>query len=343
MSSFRKIQVQQLSANFRQATAIVDSVLRDPKPKEVVIKNYWVGINASDINFTAGKYLVGVNPPFDAGFESVGKVVQVGSEVQNISVGDNVATTGFGAFAEYLYVPELRAAKVPELSSRMVPLLVSGLTASLALEQVGNMKSNQTVLVTAAAGGTGCFAVQLAKLAGNHVIGTCSSESKAALLRSLGCDRVINYKNEDLAQVLASEYPKGIDIVYESVGGSFYDTCVNNLAVKGKLIVIGMISSYQDQSAWNSQGGGNPMIAMKLLAKSASVSGFFLNHFLEHAPRHLLHLGQLVSSGKLVSVVDEKHFQGLEQVPDAIDYMYTGGNEGKVVVQLASQEELAKL
>jgi NADPH-dependent curcumin reductase CurA len=76
----------------------------------------------------------------------------------------------------------------------------------VALEKVGEMKSKEVVLVTAAAGGTGHIAVQLAKLAGNHLIGTCSSEQKAELLKKLGCDRIINYRRENLAQVLKSEY-----------------------------------------------------------------------------------------------------------------------------------------
>ncbi len=85
------------------------------------------------------------------------------------------------------------------------------------------MKTGETVLVTAAAGGTGQFAVQLAKLAGNTVIATCSTPEKVKLLKELGCDRVINYKTENLEQVLKSEYPNGVDIVYESVGGETFN------------------------------------------------------------------------------------------------------------------------
>ena len=106
--------------------------------------------------------------------------------------------------------------------------------ASLALEQTGEIKSGQTVLVTAAAGGTGVFAVQLAKLAGCHVIGTCSSSDKVSLLKSLGCDRVVNYKTESLHDVLKKEYPRGIDVVYESVGGEIFNTAARHLAIHGK-------------------------------------------------------------------------------------------------------------
>jgi hypothetical protein len=106
------------------------------------------------------------------------------------------------------------------------------------------MKSQEVVLVTAAAGGTGHIAVQLAKLAGNHVIGTCSSEAKAQLLRELGCDREINYRTEDLDRVLKQEYPKGINLVFDCVGKEVFDTCVDNLAVRGRLVAIGFISEY---------------------------------------------------------------------------------------------------
>ena len=191
-----------------------------------------------------------MSPPFDAGFESLATIEEVGKNVKNYKKGDSVAVTSFGAFSEYQYIKENKCVKVPSPDPSFLPLLVSGLTASLALECVGNISSNQTVLVTAAAGATGSFAVQLAKLKGNHVIGTCSSDDKVAFLKSLGCDRVINYKKEDLDSVLSNEYPKGVNLVYESVGGDTYETCVNHLAIKGTLIVIGMISSYQDQSAW---------------------------------------------------------------------------------------------
>ncbi len=97
-----------------------------------------------------------------------------------------------------------------------MPLFVSGLTASIALEEVGEMPQTGggcVVLVTAAAGGTGQIAVQLAKAAGHTVIGTTSSDSKAEHLKSLGVDRVVNYNSEDLHSVLKTEFPSGVDIV----------------------------------------------------------------------------------------------------------------------------------
>ncbi|CAH0481269.1 unnamed protein product [Peronospora belbahrii] len=88
---------------------------------------------------------------------------------------------------------------------------------SIALEQVGEMKSIEAVFVSAAAGGTGQYVVQLAKLAGNHVIGTCSSDEKVEDLKKIGCDRAINYMKEDVDAVLKKEYPNGVDLVFETV------------------------------------------------------------------------------------------------------------------------------
>lgn len=139
-------------------------------------------------------------------------------------------------------------------------------------------------LCAAAAGATGSFAVQLAKQAGCHVIGTCSSDDKAAMLKGLGCDRPVNYKKEDLFKVLREEYPKGVDVVYEGVGGKMFDVALNNLAVKGRLVVIGFISGYQDSTGWTGAGSTQKPIGPKILGKSASIRGFFLNDYAACVP-----------------------------------------------------------
>lgn len=261
---YRKTSVKKLSADFRAATEIITVPTPTPdqlKANHVLVKNIYVGINASDINFTNGKYLPGVRPPFDAGFEAVGVVAAVSSKSagkSSVQPGTTVVYSLFGAFAEYTVVPVKMLTPFGNSAPKaeLMPLLVSGLTASIGLEEAGEMKTvaqgdkKKVVLVTAAAGATGLFAVQLASLAGHHVIGTCSSDDKAAELQKLGCHRVVNYKKEDLGDVLKKEYKKGVDIVYECVGGSMYDAAVRNLARFGKLIVIGFIAGYADGSGW---------------------------------------------------------------------------------------------
>ncbi len=327
MPTYRKLIAARHSTNFREATEIVDVQRRDPAPNEILVRNLYTGVNASDYMMAAGMYISPTPVPFDLGGEAAGEIVAVGSDVHNFKVGDHVLTLG-GGYGEYNYQRAAYAMPIPKARPEIVSLGVGGLTAIMALELVGEMKSDETVLVTAAAGGTGHYAVQLAKLAGNHVIGTCSSDDKAALLKSLGCDRAINYKNENVRQVLKAEYPKGLNIVFESVGGELFDACLRHLAVRGRLITIGFIAEYP-----NAQKIETTRVHTFLIPKSASVRGFWLNHYLREAPQYLVKLIDLLESGKLVSEVDAMAFHGLESVADAVDYLYTGKNHGKVLVR----------
>lgn len=316
-----------------------------PGPDEVLIRNRYVGINASDINFTAGKYLIGSTPPFDIGFEAVGEVVSKGANCNNVKLGAPVGFMQYGAFSEYIAVPSKHVIPLPSLRPEFVSLLVSGSTASLSLELLGKLKPGEKVLVTAAAGGTGQFAVQLAKLAGCHVIGTCSSDSKVEFLKKLGCDRPVNYKKENLAAVLKEEYKGGVDVVYESVGGDMINTCIKNLAVGGRLIIIGFVSGYQDPSSFASR----PTLPVYqiLLQKSASISGFFLNNHSRFVPKHVIKLCDLCLTNKLQSYVDMgfqsstgNSFKGIGSIFDAVDYLYSSQSIGKVIVDLKEESKL---
>ena len=256
----------------------------------------------------------------------------------SFKIGDAVGFGRAGVFSEYQVVSATQAVPLPDLRPEYTALLLSGPTASISLEKFGDLSAkNKTVLVTAAAGGTGQFAVQIAAMAGCHVIGTCSTDQKVELLKSLGCSRVINYTNEDIGKVLRKEYPKGIDLVYESVGGEVFNTCVRNLAVGGQLIIIGMISDYQGSSL-----AVNPTIPIQqhLLTKSASLRGFFYPHFPQDIPRHIMDLAGMYQLGKLQIRIDmgkeesNGPFRGIGSVVDAVDYLYSKKSKGKIVVDL---------
>ncbi|XP_054439764.1 prostaglandin reductase 3 isoform X2 [Pteronotus mesoamericanus] len=243
-----------------------------------------------------------------------------------------------GSFAEYTVVPAHAATPVPAATPAYLTLLVSGATAHISLKELGGLEEGKKVLVTAAAGGTGQFAVQLAKKAKCHVIGTCSSDEKSAFLKSIGCDRPINYNAEPVGVVLAREYPGGVDVVYESVGGAMFDLAVDALAVKGRLLVIGFISGYQTPTGLSPVKAGT--LPVKLLRKSASVQGFFLNQYLSEHRASMDHLVKMCARGDLVCQVDqgnlsaEGRFTGLESVFRAVEYMYARKNTGKIVVEL---------
>nr|CAB3267842.1 zinc-binding alcohol dehydrogenase domain-containing protein 2-like [Phallusia mammillata] len=341
-STMKKLVVRALTANFKEAIEMQTVHLPKLKPTEVLVKNHFVGINASDINFTAGKYNPGLPPPFDAGFEAVGEVVAVGSDIPESYTGTSVAHLSNGAFSEYQAVSQARLFPLKSTDPSYLPCLVSGMTANLAFRNSGYLKPTDKVLVTAAAGGTGQFAVQLAKLAGCHVIGTCSTDEKVKFLKSIGCDHPINIKAENLNTVLKKHYPQGVDVVYESVGGETYETCVNRLAPKGRLIVIGYISGYQEPMGVANSKSARAAAALpvKLLMKSASVKGFFLFHYVDQWKQAFQEMAKLVESQQIKSAVDRGEsikqggFNGIEEIKDAVDYLYSKKSRGKVVVCL---------
>lgn len=343
----RKVVVTTLSPDFRKATRIERFPLPTTAvalpPGTVLIRYLYCGINASDVNFTSGKYQTGggpSQPPFDAGFEACGVVAAAAADVAGLTVGQPVATMQYGGFSEYTVLPAKVCIAVPRASPAVVALLTSGLTASISLERTARLRPGETVLITAAAGGTGQFYVQLAKAAGATVVAVAGGPEKVKLLRELGADRVIDYKAENLKQVLKKEYPKGVDVVCELVGGEMFNTCFSALkAGTGRLMVIGMVSQYA--SGWK------PLtytgLPEKLLARNTALLGFFLPMHAGHFRRHLAALLGALEAGKLRVALDPRRFVGLDAVFDAVDHLQSGRSVGKVVLALEPPATQAKL
>lgn len=327
---YKKLVATTFSTDFREAAEVVEEAIPDPGPQEVLVRNKYAAVNATDVNISAGRYEADAELPLDLGVEAAGVVVQVGEEVKHLQPGDAVVTSTLGGgYREFNVLHASNAIQVPRPSPEALSIMVSGLTASIALEEVGNLSHDETVLVTAAAGGTGQYAVQLAKQAGNHVVGTCGTEEKVAFLEKMGCDRPIHYREEDVAAVLTDEYPDGVDLVYEGVGGELFDTCVDALARHGRLLSIGYVSEYRD----GPEEVASERIYTSLIAKSASIRGFSLPHFAEHFRSHMHKLLRQHRSEGLDIYVDDTVFEGVTAVPDAVEYLQSGQSMGKVVVR----------
>jgi NADPH-dependent curcumin reductase CurA len=330
--AYKKLIAKQLSHDFTSAVEIVELPIPTPAPSQLLIQNKFAGINSGfDTLLCQGKVpYVNLTPPFDLGVEAVGEVVAVGAEISNFKVGDAVVTTvRGGGYREYQTIDANLATKVRQATPEVLTLMPTGISALVALERVGEMQTQEIVLVTAAAGGTGHLAVQLAKLAGNHVIGTCGSQQKAELLKKLGCDRIINYHTEDLDRVLKTEYPDGINLVFDCVGTQVFDTCVDNLAMRGRLIVVGFISEYGKSV----EAIATPRIYHQLFWKAASVRGFLMPLYREYAAEARDRLLDLFYTGKLQVAIDPTQFNGIASIPTAVEYLLSGKNCGKVVVK----------
>jgi NADPH-dependent curcumin reductase CurA len=330
--TYKKLIAKQFDRDFQSAVEIVEVPIPEPAVNEILIRNQFAGINSGfDTLLCQGKVpYVNLNPPFDLGVEAVGEVVAMGEEVRDFQVGDAVVTTlRGGGYREYQAIAANLAVKVRQATPEVLTLMPTGISALVALERVGEMKSNEVVLVTAAAGGTGHIALQLAKLAGNHVIGTCGSEQKAELLKKLGCDRIINYRTEDLDRILKSEYPHGINLVFDCIGKQVFDACVDNLAIRGRLVVVGFISEYGK----NWEEVTQPRIYQKIFWKATSVRGFLMPLYQEYVAEARDRLLNLFYSDKLKVAIDPTQFHGIESIPTAVKYLLSGQNCGKVVVR----------
>lgn len=338
MKSFKKIVVNRLSLNFKEATEIVSVPFPDTlRNTEVLVQNKYLGINASDINFSAGIYQPDVQIPFDCGFEALGTVVSVGIAVKDHKPGDTVMTQSFGSFSEYQVVPQRHVFSVPSLDKEWLPLGLSGVTASIAIENVLKPMPGDRAVVTAAAGGTGQFALQLLRSKYRcNVVGTCSTDEKANfIVERLGCPQpIVLHPEITLRSSLKTIFPQGVNIAYESVGGKTLEDVVESLSLRGKVLSIGTICCYQNGSLEGNVSKGDSPLPLRLLSKSATLHTFFLPHYTKHISSHLTQLYKLVRDGIIRSHVDPTSFRGLESVYDAIDFMYKRKNCGKIVVEL---------
>lgn len=331
--NYQKLIIHELTGDFRSATRITSQPLELPGAGQVLVRNVYAGVNGifdKQLCRQGIRYLT-VVPPFDMGIESVGTVAAVGAGVHDFAPGDAVATSRLGSgYREYQLAEPARLTPIHAPTPEILTLLPSGVSAMVGLERIAEMRGGETVAVAAAAGGLGHMVVQLAKLAGCHVIGLTGSESKLDLLQSLGVDRPINYRREDLHSVLEREYPRGLDIGYDSVGGEIFDVFLDHLAMRGRLIVSGHTSDF-DQPV---EAVAAPRIYRKLYWKSASVRAFQNQAFPEFQADSTRRILELYYAGRLRPVVDPTIFAGLSSVADAVEHLLAGRNAGKVVVRL---------
>lgn len=225
----------------------------DPQPTadEVLVKIEAAGVNFLDVYYRSGFHWGGHHRrplPYIPGAEAAGTVVEVGAEVNNVKVGDRVAygiSNGYGSYAEFFALPSWHLFKLPPAinSQTAAAVMLQGMTAHYLTHSTYAVKSNDTALVHAAAGGTGLLLVQMAKMRGARVFGTVSTEAKARLACAAGADVAINYTAKNFAaEVRKLTGGKGVDVVYDSVGKDTFEKSLDSLAPLGALVIFGQAS-----------------------------------------------------------------------------------------------------
>ncbi|GAA4486052.1 quinone oxidoreductase [Rhodococcus olei] len=217
----------------------------DPGPGEVRVRHEAVGLNFADTYFRTGLYPAPL--PAGMGVEAAGVVEAVGAGVTDFREGDRVTYTGspLGAYSTERVMPAEHLIKLPDSIpfETAAAMTMRGLTTSYLLRRIWPLQEGDTVLLHAAAGGVGLIFSQWAKLLGVRVIGTVSNEQKAEVARAHGCDEVILYTKEDVAQrVRELTDGKGVPVVYDSIGATTYETSLNSVARRGLLVCFGTAS-----------------------------------------------------------------------------------------------------
>jgi NADPH:quinone reductase len=223
---------------------LVDAPDPQPGPKQALVRLQAAGVNFIDVYFRMGLYKADL--PISLGSEGAGVVEAVGPDVTEVAPGDRVAyAMTRGSYAQYAVVAASQLVKIPaHLDFPMAAAaLLQGMTAHYLTHSVYPLKSGDTCLVHAAAGGAGGLTVQMAKMLGARVLGTVSTEEKAQIAREHGVDEAILYTQQDFeAEVKRLTGGRGVDVVYDSVGKTTFEKSLNSLRPRGTMALFGQSS-----------------------------------------------------------------------------------------------------
>ena len=298
-----------------------------PGPGQVAIAIEAAGVNFADILMVAGKYQEKPPFPFSPGLEVAGRVETVGPEVTRVSPGQRVlGLTDGGGYAEVAVARESDVFAIPDSmdAATAAGFPITYGTAHGGLVWRAGLQPGETLLVHGAAGGAGLAAVEVGKALGARVIATAGGPDKLAIAQAHGADALIDYKTQDLrAEVKALTEGRGVDVVFDPVGGDVFDASLRSVAWGGRLLVIGFA------------GGRVPQIpANHLLVKNVAAIGFYWGSYRSRAPELLKEefdaLFAWFEAGKLDPHVS--HRFDLAQAAEAMALLSERRSTGKVVL-----------
>ncbi len=317
------------------ATKLVVEDLPSPVagPDEAVVAVKAAGLNFFDTLIIEGKYQYKPDPPFSPAAEFAGVVKSAGSEVRQVKPGDRVmGFCGWGAAREEVAVPAGALAAMPPSISfeEAAGLIVTYGTTFHALHDRAQLRPSETLAVLGASGGVGQAAIELGKAMGARVIACASSEDKLAVCRSLGADEVVNYAKVELRDALKRLTDgRGVDVVYDPVGGTLSEAALRATGWDGRFLVIGFAS------------GTIPKIPLNLvLLKGCALVGVFWgDHVAREPDKHrsnMAKLAELCGSGRIRPRIDRVF--PLEEAAAALGVLSRREARGKVILSVGSRE-----
>jgi hypothetical protein len=297
-------------------------------PGMVRVRNHWLSVDPymrgrmNEVKSYVPAFQLGA--PMEGG--AVGEVVE--SEAAGFAPGDLVQH--FAGWRDEAVVDARTAQKLPELGAepqRFLGVLgVTGATAYFGLLDASSAKEGDIVFVSAAAGAVGSVAVQIAKAKGMTVIGSAGGPDKCEFVRSLGADRVIDYKAGSIRKSLAAAAPEGIDVYFDNVGGDHLDAAFAVARNQARFAICGMIQNYNDPNPPSFRFIG------RIIAARIRLQGFLVFDYFPRMAEFYAEMGPWVASGAVKA--RETVVDGLENMPDAFLGLFRGDNTGKMLVRI---------
>lgn len=312
-----------------QVLQLKEIAIPEVKDQEMLVQNLYLSIDPTNRIWMEEKpsYL----PPLPLGSVmrglTGGKVIA--SRIEGVQAGDLVV--GMGGWSEYSVVGKGEMNVIPKAVGLEAALSVFGhigVTAYFGLLDVGKLKAGETLLVSAAAGATGSLVGQIGKIKGCKVFGTVGSDDKLRWIKDeLGFDGGFNYNTtKDYSAAIKALAPRGIDVYFDNVGGEMLDAALAQLAMRGRIVLCGAISQYNQKDIYA------PKNYLNLLMKRGRMEGFIVLDYMSRAMEASKDLAQWLGEGKLKTKVDV--VEGFENALNALSKLFDGTNSGKMLVKL---------
>jgi NADPH-dependent curcumin reductase CurA len=309
---------------------LVEQPIPVPGPGQILVRTLYLSLDPTNRIWMSDmeQYM----PPVEIGDVMRGGTLGVVEQSNNpdFAPGDIVNT--FTGWQEYVVQDGAqKLAKGVPLPAYMSVLGATGATAYFGLLDLGKPKAGETVVVSAAAGAVGSIVGQIAKLKGCRVVGLAGSDEKCRhLVKDFGFDACINYKKEDVRAALKRECPNGIDVDFENAGGEILDAVMDNLAMKARIVLCGMISQY---NATTPPPG--PSLT-NILMKRARIEGFIILDYFPRFGEFIADMSKWVAEGKIK--YDTTIVKGIENALSSLDMLFTGKNTGKLLIQVSEEK-----
>jgi NADPH2:quinone reductase len=297
-------------------------------PDEVLIKARAIAINFPDVLLARGEYQVRPDLPFTPGLELCGEVVEIGSNVSHLTLGERVIGSRIGVLAEYSALDASLVFPAPKSlgDEEAAALYIGHQTGYFGLHRRARLKAGETLLVHAAAGGVGTAAVQLGKAAGATVIGVVGSSAKIDVAKRAGADHVIDRSSDDFVAVVNElSRGNGADVIYDPVGGDVFERSTKCIAFEGRIIVVGFAS-----------GAIGAAKANHALVKNYGILGLHWGLYATKAPQLIAEahreLTAMADAGTVRPIIGEE--LPFEQAADAVQKLAGGATVGRLVVTI---------